>query len=99
MALNPYMNSVAVDATGYNIYNPGTTDPFRVKNVGENTVYVGHVRHDSTDPVNINASYPLAPGESVLVPGFDSASGGAIRTVGFNTASGTSNVRILDHQD
>lgn len=99
MALELFTAVVAVDSTGYNSYVADTTDPFLVKNVGANVVYVGRVSLSNTDPININNSWPLEPGETVLVPGYDTPTGGASFTVGFNTASGTSQVRILDHRN
>jgi hypothetical protein len=85
-----------VDSTSSNVYGRSASDSFIVKNIGGNTVFVGHIAPGS-EVVQPQVGFPLAPGESVVVPAYDTQATGAVRSCGFNTQSGTSRVAIFDH--
>jgi hypothetical protein len=83
-----------VDATSYNVYYGNTGSLFRVINLGEATIWIGAMPANSTGTVNIAAAYPIRPGETLdNIPG---AIGTDREWAGFNTISGTSQLRILD---
>jgi hypothetical protein len=100
MSLELYVTQMNVDSTSHNVYGRTANDPFLVKNIGDNTVWVGHVSIiNSAATVSTSVGFPLAPGESVVVPAYVTESAGADRICGFNTASGTSRVAIIDHSN
>jgi hypothetical protein len=94
MALEPNSDLVVVTSTGKNTYSSLLTGPFLVKNTGDGTVYVGRATRSNSDPVNLNTAFPLDPGQSVELPAHDDADTSTY-TWGFNTSSGTSQVRVL----
>lgn len=85
-----YNTSLAVDSTGHHIAYTGNSEPLLVRNIGLNTVYVGRVQLSGSDTVY--QGYPIYPGESVSVP---NALGTDTYCAGFNTDSGSSELRIL----
>lgn len=96
MALELFTTGLDVDATSSNRYSSDTGAPFLVKNFGRNIVYVGRIPRNSPGTVFPLSGYPLLPGEEVTVPAYDTELAGSTYTVGFNTESGASVVRILD---
>lgn len=62
-----------------------------IKNVGDVTVYIGSVNPEGETGVSPYSGFPLLPGERITVPNPVSSA----HRVGFNTDSGTANLRIM----
>lgn len=85
-----------IDATGrHTIYNGDpTARDLLVKNIGPNTVYVGRCDTNSSQAyIDTGIGYPIAPGESCVVPASLPADDRYLP--GFNTESGTSEIRYI----
>lgn len=99
MATELLISNINVDDFSPIVYSrTGVSDSFQVKNVGANTVYLNEALLTATGPVNLLSGWPLAPGESVTIPGYDDPATGALYGLGMNTNAGSSMVIVLDHQ-
>lgn len=84
--------SIGAGSSGQYYYNNPNPTPVLVKNVGDITAYIGGV--DSTNGSSVvdpNGGFPLLPGETREFP----AQTNTNYRLGFNTASGSTSLRVL----
>ena len=81
----------STQAAGVGCLSPGNGFDVLIKNVGDVTVYIGQVDPNETTGVSPYTGYPLLPNESITVPN----PVGSTHRVGFNTASGNTQLKIL----
>lgn len=87
-------NLLVVDDSSRNLLGDSFPSSVLIRNIGENTAYLGTVNvNSSTQGVDISSAYPLHPGESCTVPAYSDTTGTYFLAA--NTDGGTSELRFL----